>query len=149
MVKKNLHVMILTVCLGVLFTQQLVCESTENNTNPQKEAVEKLAILWTTSEVEVAKKMIFIYAVNALRNNWFQTVRLITWGPSNRLIHDNESIQSGIKKLREAGVELYACKWCADQYGLSDFLTGLGIEVVYYGESLSRLIKGGWKVLTF
>ena len=34
--------------------------------------------------------------------------------------------------LEDVGVELYACKGCADQYGVSEKLAGLGINVMYY-----------------
>ena len=108
-----------------------------------------MAILWTSGDPEVAKKMVLIYTLNAKKNNWFKTVRLITWGPSNKLIKDDPTFQDWIKKLKEVGVELYACKWCAEQYQAADLLTQLGVKVIYYGKPLTKLIKDNWKILTF
>jgi hypothetical protein len=46
-------------------------------------------------------------------------------------------------------VELYACKACADQYGISDKLAGFGLNVMYAGTLLADAQKEGWHVLTF
>ena len=34
-----------------------------------------------------------------------------------------------------------ACKACADQLGVSEKLTELGVEVKYWGEDLTKLIR--------
>ena len=44
---------------------------------------------------------------------------------------------------------LQACKWCTDQYKVSDTLDSLGVDVKYMGEPLTEYIKSGYKVLTF
>ena len=46
-------------------------------------------------------------------------------------------------------MELYACKGCADLYGVSDQLTALGITVEYTGTMLANAQKDDdWHVLT-
>jgi len=110
---------------------------------------DRIAILWTSADPDVAKKMIFIYAYNAKKNNWLSTIRLIVWGPSAKLLSQDMELQNWIGKLKEVGVELYACKWCSDSYNVSDLLTKLGIKVIYYGKALTKLIKEDWKILTF
>lgn len=110
---------------------------------------DKLAVLWTSGDPEVAKKMVMIYTYNAKKQGWFKDVKFIVWGPSSKLLSQNRDLQIWIGKLKKAGVELHACKWCADQYGVSDQLSNMGIEVIYYGKALSDLVKGNWKVLTF
>ena len=47
------------------------------------------------------------------------------------------------------GVELYACKGCADMYGISDKLIDLGVTVMYTGKMLADLQKEGWHILSF
>ena len=50
--------------------------------------------------------------------------------------------------LKEVGVELYACKACADLYGVAEKLSSLDIEVMYTGKMLAELQQQGWHVLT-
>jgi hypothetical protein len=47
------------------------------------------------------------------------------------------------------GVELLACKACADSYGVYPSLEALGIEVKYMGEPLTSYLKNDVKVITF
>lgn len=113
------------------------------------DGTDRLAILWTSADPEVAKKMVMIYAYNAKKYGWFKTIRFIVWGPSSKLLSENAELQDWIKKMKEIGIDLFACKWCADQYKVTPKLEELGIKVIYYGKPLSKLIKDGWKVLTF
>lgn len=115
----------------------------------KKESVDRLAVLWTSGDPEVAKKMVFIYTYNAKKNNWFKEIRLIIWGASTKLLSQDEELQNWIKKFKEMGIKLFACKWCSDNYGVSDLLSQLGINVIYYGKYLTKLIKTDWKILTF
>jgi hypothetical protein len=77
------------------------------------------------------------------------TVRLLVWGPSQKLLSEDEELQQGLAALEEEGVELYACKGCADLYQVSDALTKLGVKVEYTGKMLADLQLAGWNVLTF
>ncbi|MCJ7626998.1 MAG: DsrE family protein, partial [Longimicrobiales bacterium] len=58
-------------------------------------------------------------------------------------------VATKVALMAEVGVEIVACKACADSYGVSDVLEGLGIEVKYMGQPLTEILKGDWKVLTF
>ena len=51
--------------------------------------------------------------------------------------------------MQEAGIEVVACRACADAYGVTGTLEALGVEVKYMGEPLTRMLKGDWEVLTF
>ena len=51
--------------------------------------------------------------------------------------------------MKEIGIEMLACKACADSYGVSPDLEKLGIDVKYMGVPLTDYIKEGKKVLTF
>lgn len=51
--------------------------------------------------------------------------------------------------MATAGVEVVACKACADSYGVSEVLEGMGIEVKFMGQPLTEMLKGDWKVITF
>ena len=126
----------------------------KNMNDPKKEmkneeAADHLLIVWTSGDPDVAHKMVFMYAFNAQKNGWWDQVTLLVWGPSAKLSSEDEDIQASLKRMKEQGVELLACKGCADQYGVSSKLEELGIEVKYTGTYLTDFIKSGKKVISF
>ena len=110
---------------------------------------DKLNILWTSQDREVALKMVFMYAQAAKKQGWWKEVHLIIWGPSARLTAQDKDVQDYLKRMQEAGVIVVACRACADQYGVSKTLEGLGVEVKYMGQPLTDILKRGEKLMTF
>ncbi len=108
-----------------------------------------LVVLWTSGDPDVALKMVFMYAYNAKKNNWWKDVTFVVWGPSAKLSSENGEISEYLVKMKEIGIEMLACKACADSYGVSPDLEILGIDVKYMGVPLTDYIKEGKKVLTF
>ena len=117
---------------------------TENPAKP-----EKLFVIWSSGDREVATKMVFMYTLNAKRRGWWNDISLIVWGPSAKLVSEDKELQAKIKEMKDAGVELLACKACSDSYGVSDTLEQLGIDVKYMGEPLTQLLKEDQKIITF
>lgn len=113
------------------------------DTTPQRQL-----ILWTSGDREVALHMVFMYAENCANRKWMDGVRLMVWGPSGKLLVQDSELQQRLQRLRAAGVELYACKACADEYGIAAELSKLGITVMYTGTMLADLQKAGWHVLS-
>ena len=109
----------------------------------------RLAIIWSTADAEVANRLCFPYAGNAKKQGWFEEVTVIVWGPSARLLAGDTELQAKVKALVKDGVKVEACLSCADFYGVSDKLRGLGIEVKLMGKPLSDMLQNDWKVLTF
>lgn len=103
--------------------------------------IDKLTILWTTADEETAKNMLLMYTLKSNLNHWWKECNLITWGPSNKLICSDPEIQSYIKQIQETGVRMYACKRCAEEYGIVDQLEALGIEVKLMGEPLTGYLQ--------
>ncbi|WP_319480638.1 DsrE family protein [uncultured Draconibacterium sp.] len=118
------------------------------NNKPMEENKNKLAVLWTSGDPEVAEKMAFMYTYNAKTQGWFDEVVLIIWGPSAKLTAENEMIQDYIKKMQEAGVKIEACLYCAKMYEVDEKLAELGVDVKGMGIPLSDYLKEGWKTLS-
>lgn len=108
-----------------------------------------LAVIWSSADREVALNLVYMYTANSLRHEWWDRVKLIIWGPSAELICQDEELQDQLAEVKAAGVELLACKACANNYGVADRLTELGVKVIYMGQPLTELLKSGWQVLTF
>lgn len=107
-----------------------------------------LVLLWVTRDREAAKHMVFMYGKNSLLKGWWDKVRLVAWGPSAQLLAVDRELQAELEELLAAGVEIQACKACADRYGVSDELAALGVNVIFMGAPLTEYLKTGWKVLT-
>lgn len=113
-----------------------------------KNATDQLVVVWTSQDREVAMNMVFMYTKNSKRKGWWKNVRLVIWGPSAKLMSVDPELQAELEELKTAGVELLACKACADRYGVSEKLSGMGIDVVYMGLPLTQYLKGECTVIT-
>lgn len=117
--------------------------------NDDRDEPSRLLVVWTSGDRDVALNMVFMYTYNAKKNGWWENIRFLVWGASSKLLSQDKELQQEIRKMKDAGIELLACKACADRYGVSEILQGLGIDVKYMGVGLTEMLKGGWTTLTF
>ena len=101
----------------------------------------KLVVVWTNGDREVAIRMAFMYTLNSKLKEWWNDVSLIVWGPSAKLLAEDTMLQEYVKRMKDAGVELLACKACSDSYGVSEVLENMGINVKYTGLVLTDFLK--------
>ena len=109
--------------------------------------MDKLNILWTTDNKDTIFNMLVMYAVNSKKHNWWKDVNVIIWGVSAKLIGNDTQIQTEIKEMLNAGITIEACKDCCDNYGVTERLENLGINVKYMGKPLTDYLKNNEKVL--
>lgn len=109
----------------------------------------RLLIIWSTEEIEVAKKMVLLYSSVILPRQYWDEAVLMIWGPSARLLSENSDLQEKVKEIASTGVKLQACVVCTDDYGVSDKLRELGVELTHTGEMLTEALQRDWKVITF
>lgn len=109
----------------------------------------RLAVIWSSSDPEVAHRVCFMYTDNAKKQKWFDEVTLIVWGPSARLLAGDKDLQAKIKQMLDDGIKIQACLACTDSYGVTEQLRKMGIEVKYMGKPLTDLIQQNWHILTF
>jgi len=107
-----------------------------------------LNILWTNDNLVTSEKMVFMYGTNAKRRNWWDEVTIIIWGATVSLVAGNANIQNLIEEAKQEGVRFSACRACAEQLGATKALESLGIEVVYWGEPLTQILKDNEKLIT-
>jgi len=110
---------------------------------------ESLVVVWSSGDRDVALNMVFMYTLNAKLRGWWDDVRLIVWGPSSKLLIEDKDLQDEVKKMKDAGVILEACKACSDRYGVSEELERLSIDVKYMGIPLTEYMKEGRNIITF
>ncbi len=111
---------------------------------------DKLVILWTSDDANLAERMVFPYVHTAGEAQWFDDVTLIVWGPSAKLLAENVVIQEKLKEIADAGVTIEACIVCANEYGVNETLEDLNFLILKpMGKPLTDYIKEpGVHVLT-
>ena len=116
----------------------------------QQNAPDTLVVVWTSGDPDVAHRVALMYTHAAKRAGWFQNVRLIIWGPSQRILVGDKDLQAKIAQMREDGVVVEACIACANSFGVADQLRDLGLPVEGMGPPLTRFLKADdVSVITF
>jgi hypothetical protein len=111
---------------------------------------EELVVVWTSGDRDVALKMVFMYILNASEKKWWKRIHLIVWGPSAHLLATDLILRSKIVELKTAGIDLLACRTCAEMYDVVLTLSSLGIEVKLMGQPLTGFLKDPLcRVITF
>jgi hypothetical protein len=146
---KHAKLFILVALCFVLYANVSALETTEGPEDGVTNEPSKLVVVWTSGDREVAIKMVYMYTYNAKKNGWWDNIRFIVWGPSSKLLSEDKELQDYTQKMKDAGVEVFACKACADMYGVSEKLEELGLEVKYIGKDLTEMLQGGWTHLAF
>ncbi|WP_234445851.1 DsrE family protein [Carboxylicivirga marina] len=110
---------------------------------------DKLMVIWSSGDRDVALKVCFMYTNAAKKVKWFDEVNLIVWGPSAKLLCEDEELQEKLKMMQDNGVVVEACVNCAEMYGVADQLRDMGIDVKGMGKPLTERLKADWKQLNF
>lgn len=134
---------LISVVFGVFGCTDLSFSQEESSNN------DRLAVIWSSGDPDVAHKVCFMYTHNAKRQKWFDEVVLIVWGPSAKLLSGDKDLQTEIRAMLNDGVKVQACQACSDSYGVSNQLRQIGVDVKWMGVPLTNLLKQDWKVLTF
>jgi hypothetical protein len=102
----------------------------------------KLLVIIATREKEKALTGL-MYARNAMKRSWLEDVKVVFFGPSERLIVQDEQVADEVKDIALLG-ETFACKAISDMEGFSEEVEKLGVKVEYVGSVISNLIKEGY-----
>ncbi|MFC2134183.1 DsrE family protein [Bacteroidota bacterium] len=142
-------VFVLTFIFTLLLSSANLFAQEETAEKKELKPEEKLVVLWTSGDKDVAMKMVYMYTYNAKKYGWWEDITFIVWGASAKLLSEDKDLQEYIAKMKDEGIDLKACKACADMYGVSEKLEELGVIVKYMGVDLTNYIKEGRHVLTF
>jgi len=104
--------------------------------------VSKLLVIIATGDKEKALAGL-MYARNILKNKWLDNVKVVFFGPSEKLAALDDEITWFIKDIT-ARSDCFACKAISDKEGLSEKLEEAGVKVEYVGTIVSNAIKEGY-----
>lgn len=112
--------------------------------------INKLLIIWSSQDKEVAKKLILLYGSVILERKYWDEATIMIWGPSAKLLAEDKEIQERVNVVQSTGVKFNACIVCTDDYGVSNQLREMGIELIHTGEMLTESLQSDdVKVITF
>jgi len=138
--------------IAIALTMVLVCLTAASAAaeGETEEPTGKLMVVWTSGDPDVADKVCLMYTHAAKAYGWFAEVTLVVWGPSQRLLAGDPTIQAKVKAMQEDGVVVQACVACARKLELVEELEALDIDVKGMGVPLSEALKDPeTQVLTF
>ena len=72
----------------------------------------------------------------------------MVWGASTKLLAESPELQERIEEMLAAGIKVEACKACADQLGATPSLESCRVNVKYWGESLTGVLKNNGPLIT-
>jgi len=102
----------------------------------------KLLVIIATGDKDKAQTGL-MYARNAMKRKWLEDVKVVFFGPSERLIVEDKQVAELVMEVAPLG-ESFACKAISDREGLSDAVEKLGVKVEYVGSIISNFIKDGY-----
>ena len=102
---------------------------------------EKLTVLWTSGERDVALKVVLRYVENVVNNQLWPSIDLLIWGPSVQLAADDDNIKLQLENMIAKGVKVKACIVCADEYGVNQMLDDIGVELTMVSDELTHIIQ--------
>ena len=109
----------------------------------------KLLIVWSSADIEVAHNLVLLYGSVILPREYWDEATIMIWGPSAKLLAHNEALQEKVKAIMQTGIHFNCCVVCSDEYGVSQTLEHLGVELTHTGEMLTHALQNDWKVITF
>lgn len=102
----------------------------------------KLLVILATGDREKAVAGL-MYTRNVLKNKWLDDVRVVFFGPFEKLAALDEEISWFIQEIT-AECDCFACKAVSDKQGVSEKLVEAGVKVEYVGPIVSNAIKEGY-----
>jgi hypothetical protein len=107
----------------------------------------KLLVIIATGENEKALTGL-MYASRTLSEGWMDEVKVVFFGPSERLLVEDQLIAKTAKELSSVEKPI-ACKFISDRDGTSEKIEALGVKVDYVGTIISDFIKDGYVPMVF
>jgi hypothetical protein len=89
-----------------------------------------------------------MYATNAKKRGWMDEVKLVFFGPSQKLLVNDKAVQEAVQGFNNLE-DFVACKALADQEKISDQIAQLGVKVEYVGSLISNYMKTGYQTMVW
>ena len=108
----------------------------------------KLVVIISTAELDKARTGM-MYAVNALKQGWMEDVKIVFFGPAQKLVNEDTVLQQHLKEYQDEDEKVVVCKYIADKENTAEQAKNLGMNVEYVGELISELINNGFSPMVW
>jgi hypothetical protein len=108
----------------------------------------KLVIIVTQAEENAIWTGLFT-AIKCTKNQYMDDIRLVLWGPSEKVIAENKELQKMVHEYLALGKPVWACRTCSDRYGVTETIEALGCKVDYMGALVTSWFKQGFVPLNW
>lgn len=108
---------------------------------------DKVLVIISTRDSEKALTGL-MWAKNALNRGWMEEVKVIFFGPAQRLVLENEEVKEAALEIAETEKPVF-CKFISDREENSALIEELGLVVDYVGSLIAGLIKEGYVPMVF
>ena len=112
------------------------------------EQVRKILIILSTAERDKAMAGLML-AKNTQENHWFDEVRVVLFGPVERLLSEDKEMADLGRDVIKVAARPVACKAFADDKPVSESLLSLGCEIEQVGGIIAEYIRNGFVPLVF
>lgn len=103
----------------------------------------KIVVIIATADPNKAEAGM-MYAVNSLKYDWMEDVKLIFFGPAEKALLEDPDMQELLLEFHRQDRQAIACKFLAERDGNGADLGDLGLDVQYVGSMISDYIKDGY-----
>jgi len=110
----------------------------EKSTSP-----ESVTILWSSNDPDVFYNCIMPYYNYSCEKHCWKEMNLLMWGPSVRLLAENQDLQIDLSELISRGLNVKASKYSMDKFKVTEKMSRLGVEALYIEEDITRELKKG------
>ncbi|MGB9735681.1 MAG: hypothetical protein ACP5JP_00390 [bacterium] len=109
---------------------------------------QKILVIVSTENKEKALSAL-VFVQNSLKNKRFEDIKLILFGPSEKLASNDQALQSIITDIVSMGGSPLACKAISDMHNIGKELTAMGFKLEYVGDPIGNLINNGYIPMVF
>jgi len=108
---------------------------------------DKVVVIIATKEKEKAITGM-MYAKNAAKNKWLKDVKVVFFGPAEKLIAEDEEAGAYAADIAQL-TETYACKYLSDRDNISDKIRKQNIKIENVGTIISDYVKDGYETMVW
>ncbi|MCL4478451.1 MAG: hypothetical protein M1381_05030 [Deltaproteobacteria bacterium] len=109
---------------------------------------QKVLVIVSTENREKALGAL-VFVQNSLKNGRFEDLKLILFGPSEKLASADQALQSIIADIVSMKGNPIACKAISDMHNIGKELTSLGFKLEYVGDPIGQFINDGYLPMVF
>lgn len=106
-----------------------------------------LVIVSTENRLKAMGALVFVQ--NSIKNKRFEDTKLILFGPSEKLVSEDQALQGIVSDIVSMEGKPMACKFISDMESISPKLTSLGFQIEYVGDPIGQFINDGYLPMVF